>query len=56
MLDKEELKHIADAINAYCRKNDCRIELEEIDITTYGDRKPRYLYKLAAIKEEQIKC
>ena len=56
MLDKEELKHIADAINAYCRKNDCRIEIEKIDITTYGDLTNKYYYKVIAIKEEQIEC
>lgn len=59
MLDKEELQHIADAINNYCKKNKCKIELKEIletDITEHRFLTNKYYYKLIAIKEEKIEC
>lgn len=53
-MNKGELEKISDLIKEYVNKYNCRLELEEITITTYGDRQPRYLYKLIAIKEERI--
>ena len=53
-MNKEELEKISKLIKEYVNKYNCRLELEEIEISTVADIKPKYYYKLIAIKEERI--
>ena len=55
-MNKEELKQISNLIEDFVKKYNCRLELEEIEISTFTDIKPKYYYKLIATKEEKIEC
>lgn len=51
---EEKLLEIAKMMNDFSKEYDCRIDIETYESQYIGERKKRIIYRLSAVKPEEI--